>query len=600
MNGFIFNMKSRFDRLTLKRTANSDKYKATNILLTIAFPFFLASLIEIIQMKSVKSFVLFLFNRPTVLLFNVILISILFAIVTFLTRKIYIAASAVGISLTTLSIVELFKFNTSGNHLILVDMKMAVNINKLKSFAYIKITPQLVVLVLLLFIYLAAIYWFNPVIKVKLKKRLISATVCVASVFTLIFVPTVAMPVYSFFNIDTTATDNVFRINEKFSHNNFLAFLAQTTTEYVSRKVKEPEEYNIDAISDMLTEVSNENNNSNFKKPNVIIIMSEAFADFRRFSQLDIDPSIYEAFDRIRDKSFSSYAVVPTFGAYTVRTEFELNFGLPVKSLNDPNMPQRLLLNRPQQTIPSYFKTLGYNTNYIHTFEKTFYGRNKVFANYGFDNMYFSDSMTVPVYNYRSYISDGVIFDQIEKLIRETDEPVFIHTTTMQNHQPYDPTDENPTQLDYYLAGIKDMLINLEKMINDLEKSDEPTIILFIGDHYPCFKGEDSVYNELGITGDNAGTMYVQPYFIWNNYGLDTSNAPTNLVSSFYLPYVVIDMIDAPKTSLIQVMDEKMKEIPVYTTNFDSTIPNDKELDMLTYDIVLGEQYSEEVLDEGN
>lgn len=600
MNGFIFNMKSRFDRLTLKRTANSDKYKATNILLTIAFPFFLASLIEIIQMKSVKSFVLFLFNRPTVLLFNVILISILFAIVTFLTRKIYIAASAVGISLTTLSIVELFKFNTSGNHLILVDMKMAVNINKLKSFAYIKITPQLVVLVLLLFIYLAAIYWFNPVIKVKLKKRLISATVCVASVFTLIFVPTVAMPVYSFFNIDTTATDNVFRINEKFSHNNFLAFLAQTTTEYVSRKVKEPEEYNIDAISDMLTEVSNENNNSNFKKPNVIIIMSEAFADFRRFSQLDIDQSIYEAFDRIRDKSFSSYAVVPTFGAYTVRTEFELNFGLPVKSLNDPNMPQRLLLNRPQQTIPSYFKTLGYNTNYIHTFEKTFYGRNKVFANYGFDNMYFSDSMTVPVYNYRSYISDGVIFDQIEKLIRETDEPVFIHTTTMQNHQPYDPTDENPTQLDYYLAGIKDMLINLEKMINDLEKSDEPTIILFIGDHYPCFKGEDSVYNELGITGDNAGTMYVQPYFIWNNYGLDTSNAPTNLVSSFYLPYVVIDMIDAPKTSLIQVMDEKMKEIPVYTTNFDSTIPNDKELDMLTYDIVLGEQYSEEVLDEGN
>ncbi len=593
MKRLLFIIKSHFDNLTKKRLENSNKYKATNIFLTLAFPIFLASMIEIIQMKSFKGFVLFLFSRPTVLLFSIILISILYAIVIFFTKKVYLATTGVGATLTTLAIVELFKFNTSGNHLILTDMKMAVNINKLKSFAYIKITPQLVILCLIIIAYLAAVYWFNPVIKTNVKKRLASASVCIASIVTLLFAPSVAMPVYSFFNIDTTYTDNVFRINEKFEKNNFLAFLAQTTTEYLSRKVKEPEQYDQKAITSMLNNVNanSTTSTSKFKRPNVIMIMSEAFTDFRKFDELNIDPSIYASFDRIRAKSFSSNAVVPTFGAYTVRTEFELNFGLPCKSLNDPNMPQRLLLSRPQQTIPAYFKTLGYNTNYIHTFDKNFYGRNKVFANYGFDNMYFMDNLTVPVENYEAYISDKVIFNQVEQMIKNTDEPVFIHTTTMQNHQPYNPTPEYATQLDYYLAGVKDMLGNLEKMINDLEKSGEPTVVFMIGDHFPCFKGDDSIYNTLGITGENAGKMYVQPYFIWSNYQLNTSKAPTNMVSSFYLPYVIMDMIDAPKSPFVQAMIDKMKTVPIYSTNYDNKIQNDKELDMFTYDIVLGNQY---------
>lgn len=602
MKRLFFIIKSRFDNLTKKRLENSNKYKATNIFLTLAFPIFLTAMIEIIQMKSVKAFVLFMFSRPTVLLFNVILVSILYAIVIFFTKKIYLATTGVGLALTTLAIVELFKFNTSGNHLILTDMKMAVNINKLKSFAYIKITPQLVVLCLIILAYLVAVYWFNPVIKTNLKKRLASASVCIASIVTLLFAPSVAMPVYSFFNIDTTYTDNVFRINEKFENNNFLAFLAQTTTEYLSRKVKEPEQYNQESITTMLSNVSTDNNaaGTNYKRPNVIMIMSEAFADFRKFDELDIDPSIYAAYDRIKEKSFSGTAVVPAFGAYTVRTEFELNFGLPCKSLNDPNMPQRLLLDRPQQTIPSYFKSLGYNTNYIHTFDKTFYGRNKVFANYGFDNMYFSDNLTVPVENYEAYISDKVIFNQVEQMLKNTDEPVFIHTTTMQNHQPYNPTPEYTTQLDYYLAGVKDMLGNLEKMLEDLEKSGEPTVVFMVGDHYPAFKGEDSIYNTLGITGENAGHMYEQPYFIWSNYDIDTSKGPTEKVSSFYLPYIIMDMIDAPKSTFVQAMLDKMKTVPVYTTNYDINIPNDKELDMYTYDIVLGHQYLGEVRNAGS
>ena len=82
------------------------------------------------------------------------LTSALYYILLLFFRKAYIASTIVGITFTLLSIVELFKFNTSGNHLILTDMKMAANVGNLTKFAYIKITPTLVLYVAIMLLYL--------------------------------------------------------------------------------------------------------------------------------------------------------------------------------------------------------------------------------------------------------------------------------------------------------------------------------------------------------------------------------------------------------------------------------------------------------------
>jgi len=591
MKQIINNVLNRIKIFQSKRIGNTEKYKATNFLLVVLFPVFISVLAEIVHMKTPKNFIIFLFHRPSIVLFSIILTSVFFLILLLIFRKAYIPTTIIGIALTFLSIVELFKFNTSGNHLILTDMKMAANVGNLTRFAYIKITPSLVLYVAIMFIYLIAVFWFNPVLKTKSLKRLIPAGLCSASLIFVITTPQIALPVYSAFKIDISSTDNVFRLNQKFDNNNLIAFLAQTTTEFINRKVEEPKDYNVEAISKMLENVPKDN--TNFKKPNVIVIQSEAFADFRIFKDLNINENIYKSYDNIRNssKSYAGEAIVPTFGSFTVKTEFELMFGLPTKSLNDPNMPQRLLLDRPQETIASYYKQLGYNTSYIHTFAKTFYSRERVYANCGYDNMIFDDNLTVPIEYYEAYISDTTIFNQINKIFDETDEPSFVYTTTMQNHQPYNPTEKYPTQLDYYLAGIEDMTKNLEKFVNSIK---EPTVILFIGDHFPCFKGEESIYNQLDINGENCNNLYVQSYFIWNNYGMDYQKAPKNLISAFYLPYVVLDLIDAPKSDFTQTMLDKMKHIPVYSTNYDNTTPHDEQLDMFTYDVVLGKQYIKE------
>ena len=114
--------------------------------------------------------------------------------------------------------------------------------------------------------------------------------------------------------------------------------------------------------------------------------------------------------------------IVPTYASYTVRTEFELLFGLPVKSLNDPNMPQRMMLERQQPTVPAYYKSWGYSTAYVHPFQSSFYSRKRIYGQFNFDQMIFEDDFTVPVTTYGEYIDDNVVYNQIESLIASTDE----------------------------------------------------------------------------------------------------------------------------------------------------------------------------------
>lgn len=585
-----------------KREKNSEEYKLTNFFLKIFFPLFIVCMAEINQAKLPSKFILFAASRPSVILFNVLIASLIFYGLLLLLKKGWMAVLFQSISYMALSITELFKFNTNGNHLIMTDMKMVKSVKSLTSFAYIKITPALIAYISIVFVYFAAVFWFNPKLKLGIVKRVVPALVCMGICVCVITVPAVSKPVYSLFDLDTTAADNTFKLNEKFDNNSFLAFFCQTASENLANKLREPENYNSDTVEAMMDVDVEDSSGDSFKdgKPNVIMIMSEAFADFRRFeNQLDLKSgNTYKSFDNIAKQGVKGKAIVPTYASWTVRTEFELNFGLPVRSLNDPNMPQRLLLDRAQPTIASYYKSWGYSTAYVHPFMGSFYSRQRVYANFGFDNMIFDEDFTVPINYYGTYIDDETVFKQIEKLIKDTDEPLFLHSTTMQNHQPYDQGVNPEDEMGNYFQWIAKTGEDFEAFTDRLKKLDEPTIVFMVGDHYPSLKGENSVYDQLGMNGSNSNVLYEQPYIIWSNYDIDYSSVPENYISVFYTPYVIMNMIDAPKDSFIQAMCNKMEKVPVYSTSYDPNIGRDEELDILTYDRILGDIVSSNAIPE--
>ena len=450
-------------------------------------------------------------------------------------------------------------------------------------------------------------FWFNPRLKMRLKlrKRLAPGLACLIACVMVVTVPAISQPVYALFRLDTKEADNTFILNEKFDNNGFLAFFMQTGSENLSNQLEEPEDYKEDSGDTVKQYLATEVPDLDFDdgvKPNIVEIMSESFADFRAFSDklselgyTNLDP-YYAGLDKAASMGTEGTLIVPTYASYTVRTEFELLFGLPVKSLNDPNMPQRMMLERQQPTVPAYYKSWGYSTAYVHPFQSSFYSRKRIYGQFNFDQMIFEDDFTVPVTTYGEYIDDNVVYNQIESLIASTDEPLYVHATTMQNHQPYSDGDSDDEFINY-LSRIQHSADGLADFLERLSQIDEPTIVLFVGDHFPSLRGDDGIYSQLNITSENCSTLYEQRYILWNNYGLNTSLLPSEAVSTYYAPYLVMQLIDAPRDSFTQTMMNEMETEPVYSTNYMPMQEADKKLDTLTYDRILGDIVSPSALD---
>lgn len=590
-----------------KRSYNTLRYPMTNRILLLLYPIFIVCMAELNQDKYPSKLVLFISEHPTIMLFNILIAALIFLGILLLFRSGWFSMLLESVLYMALSITELFKYNTNGNHLIMTDMKLARSLKSLTSFAYIKITPRLILYLAICVAFILVAYWFNPRfnIRVKLPKRLVPGLACLIACVMIVTVPAVSKPVYALFQLDTKAADNTFILNEKFENNGFLAFFMQTGSENLSNKLEEPEEYQEDSsdlIDQYLAEEVPDLDFDGGVNPNVIEIMSESFADFRAFSKeleelgyTGLD-QYYAGLDEAASEGTEGTLIVPTYASYTVRTEFELLFGLPVKSINDPNMPQRMLLERQQPTVPSYYKSWGYSTAYVHPFQSSFYSRKRIYGQFNFDTMIFEDDFTVPVSTYGEYIDDNVVYNQIESLIDSTDEPLYVHATTMQNHQPYTDGDSEDEFVNY-LSRLQHSSDGLADFLDRLAEVDEPTIVLFVGDHFPSLRGDDGIYSQLNITSENCSTLYEQRYILWSNYDLNTSSLPEAAVSTFYAPYLVMELIDAPRDSFIQSMMNEMETEPVYSTNYMPMQEKNTKLDTLTYDRILGDIVSPSALD---
>lgn len=572
-------------------------------LLIVLYPLFLSVLLEYNICQNFNDTLKFLMKKPNILLFNIIICAILFTIIFLVFKKAYLSMAIHGGIFYILSCIEYFKYKTSGSHLVISDLLMTKNLSDVGKFASLKITYPLILNFIILVVYILLTYKNNLTLDFSLKKRICSCAF-ISMLITIFLTTSISAKIFSVFEIETPAATNILESNEQFSDIGFLPYLAKTTSENLMDIVNPPENYSYDSIKNLISNngVDNNTENTNKNTPNVVFIMSESFSDFRVLDSLNIDKDIYSGFDSVASEGYVGNCVVPTFGGYTTRTEFELLTGLPTYAINTPSVPQNLLKKQKViNTIPSYFKTLGYNTAYIHPFSKTFYDRDTLYTEYGFDNLYFDDSMTVETENFRRYISDKSVFNEIKSVLKSNKSPSYIFATTMQNHQPYyAETAEGADQLSYYLAGVKETSDQLREFTNWLKDFDEDVILVFVGDHFPFFTPDDNVYDRLAVSDNNADLIYNQKYIMWNNYDSSIFDKNINTISAFYIPFVLIDLINSKKTDFIETMQRLMNEYPLYSPSIQSSNSRNESLDLITYDRVIGENYSSNIENNDN
>ncbi len=555
------------------------------LILTILAPLWIVLVTEINQKGNLSSF-LTIVKTPSILLFDFLFVFAIYGFILLLVKRSWISATITGVAMYILSCVEFYRYRASGAHFTMGDFSLFTNVGDAAKFAKIQIYPSLVIMLLLLLAYLSAMFMYTTKINFNWKHMVPGCSAIAISMVAFFMVPTISTPIFQAFNINHGSSANNFILEEKFQDNGMISFLVENVTDTIKTvNIKAPKNYSEQTVKDLAVEVQAIQPKV---KPNVIMIMSESYTDFRKFEELNVSDDYYTNFDIMSNEGFKGTAFVPTFGGYTVKSEFELLFGLPIKSLNGTQAPQSLINDEEQLTIANYYKTQGYHTAYMHPYTREFYDRGELLPRYSFDNLYFQEE--IPGENFRRYRDDKANFDMAVKEIKDNEDPTYIHITTMQNHMPYN-LKEGQTEFDYYMEGIKNTDKRLGELMEELKNIDEPTVVMMVGDHFPFFTEENSAYDKLGVTSENCQELYEQPYVVWANYDQDFSSMPTEVVSLFYLPHILIDSLGLEKSELGAIMDKQIEVSPIYTLEYDENTKNEV-LDTITYDIILGDGYA--------
>ena len=307
-------------------------------------------------------------------------------------------------------------------------------------------------------------------------------------------------------------------------------------------KVKKPDDYNNYTFNSSGEYVYSEQNYK--QRPNIIMIMGEAFSDLSENDDISFegytDP--LESFKALgsEEGSVSGHIIVPSYGGGTSDTEFDVLTGYPTRYI-ESSLVSYSFVNKKTDSLPWIFKNMGYNTLAIHPGYSWFYNRINIYKHFGFDNFIHLDDFDPQTQNKGGYISDEACTDRIIKEFDEslsTDEPLFLFCVTIQNHGPYDEkynepyhnfstdvslTDLEKTLLGNYFEGIKDADIELKRLTDYLNTVDEPTVVVYFGDHLPGFSNGMEFFNifDYGISANGNAEerlgVYKTPFLIWQN-----------------------------------------------------------------------------------
>ncbi|MBR6676682.1 MAG: LTA synthase family protein [Clostridia bacterium] len=358
-------------------------------------------------------------------------------------------------------------------------------------------------------------------------------------------------------------------------------------------RILTPQGYDADsleALADAFIKENSPNAEGTKKKPNVIVIMNETFADVQNITKymagegvMTTDVDVTPFIDSLNDDDpnvIKGHALSSVYGGNTANSELEFLTGLSIQYIPRNTVAYNLYMQEENSfTIVDSFKEAGYRTVAIHPENPTNWQREKIYDYFNFDEKYFKDSFAnVPEEDYyRGHISDESIYDKIIELYenKEEGQPLFNFTITMQNHSGYGTIGfehevqiegkNNYTGIREYLSSIRRSDAAFQRLVEYFQNVDEETVIVFFGDHQPSLSNIAAKF--YGV-GDDDPTLkqlskYVVPYVFWANYDIDIdrkvagtdSSVGTTLTSINFLSSWLRDMVDIPETRFNQFVD---------------------------------------------
>ena len=299
--------------------------------------------------------------------------------------------------------------------------------------------------------------------------------------------------------------------------------------------IPKPSGYNTDTVTQIVTELDDETEveptsiRASEELPNIIYLQLESHFDVpvqllgAEFSE---DP--IPTFTALKKKYPYGQLLVPSVGGGTVNTEFEILSGMNLDYFGAGEIPYNTVLNNTTcESICYNLAAHDYACTALHNYMGTFYGRNTVYSQLGFDTFASMEYMPGLEFNRTGWPKDARLTQEILDALDATHSRDFIMTITVQSHGKYldtlpedyenpvkvlaCPESVNPISLENYVNELREVDDFVAALLTELEARREPTIVVMYGDHLPGLGMEDE---------DMAcGSVYQTTYIIWNNFG---------------------------------------------------------------------------------
>ena len=320
-------------------------------------------------------------------------------------------------------------------------------------------------------------------------------------------------------------------------------------------------------------------------KPNVIFVQLESFFDPKEVTSLKLSEDPIPTFRKLEKEYSSGYFQVPSVGAGTANTEFEVLTGMRMHFFGPGEYPYKTVLRKQTcESAATAFGNLGYATHAIHNNGGNFYSRALVFNNMGFDSYTSKEFMNITEMTETGWAKDHVLLEHVEDALDSSEGPDYIYCITVQGHGDYpkEPVLENPAisvsgtgdegkdqAWEYFVNQTMEVDQFISDLISMIEERGEETVIVLYGDHLPT----------MGLEARDlkSGSLFYTEYVIWDNIGLKEKNK--NL-ASFQITAEVMNRLGMHSGTIFNY-HQKRRQTASYRGD----------LELLQYDILYGDQY---------
>ena len=423
--------------------------------------------------------------------------------------------------------------------------------------------------------------------------------------------------------------------------NDRLGLLAGLYSAVRDSAMAEPDAYSEDGMNRILLQIAADAPETvePEEKPNVVLVVSESFFDPTVLPGVEFESDPIPEFHTLAEDWPHGTFLSNTYAGGTGNVEMELFTGIPsaflgagesLASLSDPGAYDRV------PSLARAFGAEGYETLFVHSYNGSLYSREHNIPALGFDQIVYQDDFLVERTYAGGYTSDDALADELIARFEEKEGPVFLYGLTMENHQPYftgkfdgpSPvevhadglTEEENGMLDALVHGLWDADAALGKLVDYFSQVEEPTILVFLGDHLPgmSLAGGDTIYSLLGwsTTGDTAkwgaeemARMHSTDFLVWNNFGADL--AVPEQISCTDMGSALLDWAGLPGSLYFDWVGQATETMTLYRERLfvaaDGTAYHEPPEDCLdvvadwrniVYDMLYGEQYITEELTE--